>query len=1111
MPEYSIEGVSVKFPFDAYPCQIEFMAKVIRALNNKTHGLLESPTGTGKTLCLLCATLAWREHYMRTNAFYRPRVEVKYESPFPGVKSESGTRDREDEEGPSAPRIYYSSRTHSQLSQVVKELKRAGYNVRSAVIGSRDHLCLVDEVRKLPTSAAQARMCRRKVTTRSCAHYNATDRMKTDEGIYDIEEVVQYAQDRRACPFFVSRNSIKAADIIFLPYNYLIDPVNRKQQNLDLSDGIIIFDEAHNLESSCTDAVSVEFNEADLTACLDEIKTCIPLAAASKDAEPADFKMLYDSLETMALHFRTLEVPRTGYRIEPGRFLYDFFQQFQITQNSVPALLATLETGAELIVNDQSAHRRSRGALSKFNTLLSTVFRDALRLDYVGTMRAFKVHLCFEPIPAPPGGSTSGGAAGNRPTQQRVLHFWCFHSGIAMRDLVNQGVRTCILASGTLSPLDSFAQEMGVPFAETLENSHVIKPSQLFIGVAGRGPNGITLTSAFATRNSPEYHQDLGNAVTALMRIAPEGSLGFFPSYSVMDLLLGQWHHKGMMDLITRQKPVFVEPKDRRELNGIIDEFTDAAWTGQSNGTFQGTVNQNKGSLLFAVCRGKVSEGIDFADHRGRLVMVLGIPYPNAKDPRVELKRQFLDEMRSAGLGRLSGQDWYQQQAARAINQAVGRVIRHRHDYGAIMLLDERLGYANIRNQISKWLRPHVRSFNNFNDVLAPLAEFYRANQAELGRLVEQPDLQDMQRRKLDRNGIAGPGSRPEMRARALPEPPRNSAFSISRSMAAGGGGGRSVAGASASSSSSSTAVSGNMFSSLRETGASTAPKGSGLKRAHSATVAANPAPPPARGSAPSSSFSQPSANRFAPAPPAPAPAPPSAAQVNKKASIFSKYAAYTPTATPSAAASAVLGVNAAPQDGPGAAKRARLSVIDSCAQATRGTSAAGTSSTAPPVAPADMSLKRKPVADPAAFKDLVRAKLQSAHGEFQKILLGYKQKTISVTEMMDRTLALFATAKSADLFKGFTAFVPSEHKHAWLRMYTEHTDAAPTREFDLAACFVCRRGHDTPFDHRQCRHRLCYRCWFEPPGAQLRAACPVPGCTAAVVSRNSLRQIHFT
>ena len=41
----------------------------------------------------------------------------------------------------------------------------------------------------------------------------------------------------------------------------------------------------------------------------------------------------------------------------------------------------------------------------------------------------------------------------------------------------------------------------------------------------------------------------------------------------------------------------------------------------------------------------------------------------------------------------LSGKDWYQQQASRAVNQAVGRVLRHKDDYGAIILCDERYIY----------------------------------------------------------------------------------------------------------------------------------------------------------------------------------------------------------------------------------------------------------------------------------------------------------------------------------------------------------------------------------------------------------------------------------
>lgn len=59
MSQLSIRGVPVVFPFEPYDIQKQYMEKVIECLQNETNGVLESPTGTGKTLSLLCSTLAW--------------------------------------------------------------------------------------------------------------------------------------------------------------------------------------------------------------------------------------------------------------------------------------------------------------------------------------------------------------------------------------------------------------------------------------------------------------------------------------------------------------------------------------------------------------------------------------------------------------------------------------------------------------------------------------------------------------------------------------------------------------------------------------------------------------------------------------------------------------------------------------------------------------------------------------------------------------------------------------------------------------------------------------------------------------------------------------------
>ena len=62
----------------------------------------------------------------------------------------------------------------------------------------------------------------------------------------------------------------------------------------------------------------------------------------------------------------------------------------------------------------------------------------------------------------------------------------------------------------------------------------------------------------------------------------------------------------------------------------------------------------------------------------------------------------------------------------RAVNQAMGRVIRHRRDYGAIIMCDERFQTPGARKQLSSWLRGLVQVYPNFGAVSGSLTKFFR-------------------------------------------------------------------------------------------------------------------------------------------------------------------------------------------------------------------------------------------------------------------------------------------------------------------------------------------------------------------------------------------------
>uniref|UniRef100_A0A665WFC2 Regulator of telomere elongation helicase 1 n=1 Tax=Echeneis naucrates TaxID=173247 RepID=A0A665WFC2_ECHNA len=654
MTSLSLRGVTVHFPFPPYDCQREYMGKVIECLQTEVNGVLESPTGTGKTLCLLCATLAWREHFKDTISAHKITERLGGDHMFPN--SSWGTTAADDNTPThytDVPKIIYASRTHSQLAQVISELKNTSYRPKVCVLGSREQLCINQEVMRQESNHVKVHMCRAKVSTRSCVFYNNVEERSTDRdlvnSILDVEDLVKFGNKQRACPYYLSRSLKQQADIIFMPYNYLLDPKSCRAHNIELKGAVVIFDEAHNVEKVCEESTSFDLTPYDLASAI----------------------------------------------------------------TAVDKLL--LEQAKEVHHSDSEA----------FNSeSLSSAIRNQLVFICMGTsaftsMCLAQVHIHKDTSSNRKKQSSDMWTSSSSKKQGNVLSYWCFSPGFSMQDLVNQGVRCIILTSGTLSPLTSFTSEMRIKFPVCLENSHVIERDQIFVSIIDQGPDGVGLSSAFDRRFVPENMASLGNTVANLSRVVPYGLLVFFPSFSVMEKTLDFWRTNGHADRIEKIKPMFVEPKGKGTFNEVMDGYYDK-------------VNDPviKGGSFFAVCRGKASEGLDFANTFGRGVIITGLPFPPKMDPRVILKMQFLDEMsRKKTDGYLSGQEWYRQQAFRAVNQAIGRVIRHKEDYGAIFLCDQRFKNSDARAQLPSWVRPYVRLYDGFGNIIRDVSQFFRVSQ----------------------------------------------------------------------------------------------------------------------------------------------------------------------------------------------------------------------------------------------------------------------------------------------------------------------------------------------------------------------------------------------
>ncbi len=245
----SLVGVPVDFPYKPYPCQIAMLGRIIKALQQSKNCLLESPTGTGKTLTLLCAALSWQQK----------EIEQMRASSLTDNSTESTIK-------PTAiSRIFYCTRTHKQLEQVAKQLKNTVYKdkIRMTLLSSRDNYCIHPIVSKGPnknyecgklTRPAQPTFGSHGFKSDCAFHDRLRGKVANDflrpldprqlPRVFDIEQFTEYCQTTHAiCPYYTSRLLMNDVQIILCPYNYLIDPRVRNSMQMNISNSIIIIDE----------------------------------------------------------------------------------------------------------------------------------------------------------------------------------------------------------------------------------------------------------------------------------------------------------------------------------------------------------------------------------------------------------------------------------------------------------------------------------------------------------------------------------------------------------------------------------------------------------------------------------------------------------------------------------------------------------------------------------------------------------------------------------------------------------------------------------------------------------------------------------------------------
>ncbi|XP_030893268.1 ATP-dependent DNA helicase DDX11 isoform X5 [Leptonychotes weddellii] len=833
-----VGGIHFPFPFTPYSIQKDFMAELYRVLEAGKIGIFESPTGTGKSLSLICGALSWLRDFEQkkhqeearlletgtvplsdgqeqplslssscteTPDTLRPVGEPDWVTQFVQKKEERDLVDRlkeeqvrrkkreerlqqirhnaqlkyaakrmrqeeeemervlrlsrealaagagaepreqpageedlvlaeyesdeekgaasgvdEDEDDPEeehVTKIYYCSRTHSQLAQFVHEVQRSpfGKDTRLVSLGSRQNLCINEDVKTLGSAQLINDRCmemqrskheksraeeekpkrRRQERQATCPFYGYEQlQLLRDQvlvGVKDIEQLVALGKEARACPYYGSRSAIPAAQLVVLPYQMLLHAATRQAAGIRLQGQVVLIDEAHNLIDTITGIHSAEVSGSQLCQAHSQLLQYMERYGKRLKAKNLMYiKQILYLLEKFVtvLGGNIKQNPNTQSLSETGtelKTINDFLFESQIDNINLFKVRRYCERSM--------VSRKLFGFTERYGTVLAPSRKQPKLAGFQHFLQSLQptvTQTSVTPV-------EEGEARVPRPASP-LMHIESF---LAALTTANQDGRVILSRQGSLSQssLKFLLLNPAVHFAQVVKECRAVV-------IAG---------------GTMQPMDETGRILCNLCTVVPGGVVCFFPSYEYQRQVYAHWDKSGLLARLAVRKKIFQEPKRANQVEQVLMEYSRCIkCCGQAGGTVTG-------ALLLSVVGGKMSEGINFSDNLGRCVVMVGMPYPNIKSPELQEKMAYLDQTLPRGPGQPPpGKALVENLCMKAVNQSIGRAIRHQKDFASIVLLDQRYARPPILGKLPAWIRDRVEVKATFGPAFAAMRKFHR-------------------------------------------------------------------------------------------------------------------------------------------------------------------------------------------------------------------------------------------------------------------------------------------------------------------------------------------------------------------------------------------------